>query len=129
VIRELTDEMLLKNQIEEVQLSMNNQSDFNTWKQLISPTAARGPLPKERCYSDTAWQQKGSGQTHNSSSGNSLIFGHHICKPLVHTVKSKRCNCCSAHKKMNQLLTCHTMTSARITLDCLANWNRILAWN
>jgi len=106
IIRELTDETLLENLIEEARLSMENQSDFDTWKRSIDPTIATAPfLPKERyprinCCSDMAWQQKGSGHTHNSPSGHSLMFGHHTRK-LVYQVKSKLCNYCSAFKKRN----------------------------
>jgi len=106
IICELTDEMLLKNLTEEAHLSMDNQSDFDTWKRLIDPTTATTPLPEERhprinCCSDTAWQQKGSGHTHNSPSGHSLMFGHHTRKPLLCQVKSKLHNCCTAFKKRN----------------------------
>jgi len=49
---------------------MDNQSGFGTWKRSIYPTIATVPLPKERhpkinWSNDTAWQQKGSGHTHN----------------------------------------------------------------
>jgi len=85
---------------------MENESDFDCWCRSIDPNVATAPLskarrPKINCSSDTAWQQKGSGHTHNSPSGHSLMFGHHTRKPLVYQVKSKICNCCSAFKKKN----------------------------
>ena len=104
IIRQLTDEILLENLIEEVRLSIDNESDFETWKQAIDPAIASPPLPrfpKVNCSSDTAWQQKGSGHTHNSPSGHSLMFGHHTRKPLVYAVKSKMCNYCGSFKKRN----------------------------
>ena len=104
IIRQLTDEILLENLIEEVRLSIDNESDFETWKRAIDPAIASPPLPrfpKVNCSSDTAWQQKGSGHTHNSPSGHSLMFGHHARKPLVYAVKSKMCNCCGSFKKRN----------------------------
>jgi len=104
IIRALTDEMLLENLTEEVRLSCDNESDFETWKRAVDPSVATPPLPKERCprisaSNDTAWQQKGSGHTHNSPSGHSLMFGHHARKPLVYAVKSKACNFCNAFRK------------------------------
>jgi len=104
IIRQLTDEILLENLTEEVRLSVDNQSDFDTWQRSIDPTIATAPLPRHpriTCSSDAAWQQKGSGHTHNSPSGHSLMFGHHTRKPLVCTAKSKMCNCCSSFKKRN----------------------------
>jgi len=104
LMRQLTDEVLLENLIEEVRLSSDNESDFETWKRSIDPLVATPPLPLERhprinASNDTAWQQKGSGHTHNSPSGHSLMFGHHTRKPLVYAVKSKVCNYCNAFKK------------------------------
>jgi len=45
IIRQLTDEILLENLIEEVRLSIDNESDFETWKQAINPAIASPPLP------------------------------------------------------------------------------------
>jgi len=106
LIRNLTDEIMLENLTEEVRLSTANESDFDTWKRAIDPDVATPPLPIERhprvnASNDTAWQQKGSGHTHNSPSGHSLMFGHHTRKPLAYVVKSKVCNCCNAFTKKN----------------------------
>jgi len=43
MIRELADEILLENLIEEVGFSIDNQSDFETWKRSIDPTVATAP--------------------------------------------------------------------------------------
>jgi len=104
IIRQLTDEILLENLTEEVRLSTEHEVDYMTWKNSIDPTVATPELPKERrpkinASNDTAWQQKGSGHTHNSPSGHSLMFGHHTRKPLAYVLKSKVCNYCNAFKK------------------------------
>ena len=100
IIRGLANEIMLENLTEEVRLSVSYEADFLAWKQSIDKT---GPpihpdrYPRITASNDTAWQQKGSGKSHNSPSGHSVIFGHHVRKPLVYRVTSKRCNLCDSY--------------------------------
>ena len=79
VVRELADEILVENLIEEVRLLMDgsaeyNNNDFDLWKRALNDKSIVIPdskKPKLMVSSDMGWQQTGF----NSPSGHSLYVG------------------------------------------------------
>jgi hypothetical protein len=104
-IRELGEEIIRDNLIEEVRSSMllaGNSDYFETWKSSLSDdTVVLDPkrLPWVDASYDMAWQQKGSGHQYNSASGHGSMFGCLTRRIIGLVVKSKMCGLCSAAKK------------------------------
>jgi hypothetical protein len=80
-IRELCDDIIKDNLIEECRLSMdadNTLDYFETWKSSLMNDAIvldLSKLPRISCSYDMAWQQKGSGHQYNSASGHGSMIG------------------------------------------------------
>jgi hypothetical protein len=104
-IRELGDEIIVANLVEEVCLSMtaNNTLDyFPVWcSALTDDTIVLDPtrLPKIDAPYDMAWQQKGSGHQYNSQSGHGSMFGSLSRRIIGLVIKSKLCNKCNVARK------------------------------
>jgi hypothetical protein len=106
-IRELGDEIIVENLVEEVRLTMmaNNTLDyFPVWcSALTDDTVVLDPtrLPAIDASYDMAWQQKGSGHQYNSQSGHGSMFGSLNRRIIGLTIKSKLCNKCNVARKKN----------------------------
>jgi hypothetical protein len=104
-IRELGQEIILENLIDEVRLSMEadgNLELFPRWKAaLTDPTIVLDPaeLPKVDASYDMAWQQKGSGHQYNSVSGHGSMFGGLTRRIIGLSIKSRLCNQCNVSMK------------------------------
>jgi hypothetical protein len=109
-IRKLTQELLLENLTEEVQLTMaasneHDADDFKIWKSSVEAGFV-GDLsirkyPLLTVSYDMAWQQRSSGHRYNSPSGHALMCGARTRKPLSLVIHRKICNFCKAYKKKN----------------------------
>ena len=84
-IRQLAKDAVKENLIEEVRLGMVahgnwNEATFNKWKSSLddpSVTLTKEERAVVEGSYDHAWQQKGTGHTHDSLSGHGCIFGGH----------------------------------------------------
>jgi hypothetical protein len=109
-IRQLGEEIIINNLIEEARLSMevdNNSEYFPTWKaSLTDDTIVLDPdkLPRIDASYDMAWQQKGSGHQYNSMSGHGSMFGSITRRIIGLVIKSKLCNKCNVSRKNNPAL-------------------------
>jgi hypothetical protein len=104
IMRELLDDILRKNLVEEVKASMPNTSeeDMQLWMEAIDNKDIRigdAWKPKVQASYDMAWQQKGSGHVYNSLSGHGTFIGRHSRKVIALVLKCKTCNFCNAWKK------------------------------
>jgi hypothetical protein len=107
VIKELCDETIRNNLIEEVRLTMeasdaHSNANFELWKDSLTNDTL---LPESKIPAtidgsfDMAWQQKGSGHKYDSQSGHGCIVGHLTRKVVALSIKCKLCNFCSAFRK------------------------------
>jgi hypothetical protein len=110
MIRELCDEIIRENIVEEAKASMElsdtqDEFDFQLWLQSLEDDTM-GPLPLGKyprldgSY-DMAWQQKGSGHQYNSQSGHGTLMGALTRKVIGLCIKSKICNHCNAWDRKN----------------------------
>jgi hypothetical protein len=106
IIRELCDEIINENLIEEAKLSMEASTqdhlDFNLWKSSLTDKTLLLPeskKPRVDASYDMAWQQKGSGHQYNSLSGHGTMVGNLTRKVIGLAIKSKRCNTCVCWEK------------------------------
>jgi hypothetical protein len=104
-IRELCDDIITENLIDEVRLSMeasNTLDYFETWKSALSDASVvldPEKLPEVNASYDMGWQQKGSGRQYNSVSGHGSMFGMRTRRLIGLCIKSKVCCYCNAFKK------------------------------
>lgn len=120
VIRDLTDDILVENLIEEVRQSIEssselNENDFLLWKMSLTNKTIHIPdekKPKLMVSSDMGWQQTGF----NSPSGHSMYVGAQQRKALIMEIKSKLCGVCD-HFHRNG-----TMQGPVRDHDCFKNW-------
>jgi hypothetical protein len=109
-IRELGEDIIKNNLIEEVRLSMeedNNSDYFPVWNASLTDDSIvldYNRLPKVDASYDMAWQQKGSGHQYNSMSGHGSLFGGLSRRIIGLAVKSKLCCKCNAARKKNPAL-------------------------
>ena len=107
VIRDLCDEIIQDNLIEEAKLAMaeserHDDLDFKNWmNSLTDPTInlMTARMPHVDGSYDMAWQQKGSGHQYNSQSGHGTLMGRLTRKVIGLVIKSKICNQCNAYAK------------------------------
>jgi hypothetical protein len=101
-VKQVTDDILLENLVEEVRLTVKDDASFELWNDALTtgvlPTAL---YPKIGVSYDMAWQQRNSGHKYNSPSGHAIFVGKLSRKPLSLVIKSKLCNYCSAYRKKN----------------------------
>jgi hypothetical protein len=103
-IRQIMDEIIDENVVEEARLSMN-EFDFTVWKTHRNDPSL-GELPTDRMPQidasyDMAWQQKGSGHSYCSQSGHGTLFGSRSRKLLGIAIKSRLCWFCTKHMTKN----------------------------
>jgi hypothetical protein len=108
VIRELCDETILENLMEEAQLAMassdghHDEHDYKVWKDSLTDKTIKlslAKMPKVHGSYDMAWQQKGSGHQYNSASGHGTIVGRRTRKVIALVVKCKTCIACTTWEK------------------------------
>jgi hypothetical protein len=83
LLREVSEEIVLANLIEEVKLSMevndsHDELDFRVWKDSLEDKTmqlSHAKMPKVDASYDMAWQQKGSVHVYNSLSGHGVFIG------------------------------------------------------
>ena len=96
-IQQHTDEIVLCNLREEVQLTFGNEKDENNnnmcdlWVENKLP---QDKWPRIGGSTDMGWQQKGSGRLRNSKSGHALVIGPLTRKVLAKALYSKMCGKC-----------------------------------
>jgi hypothetical protein len=108
-LRQLSDDLILENLIEEARLSMelsnsHDENDFRVWKESLTDESIKlstARMPKIDGSYDMAWQQKGSGHVYNSASGHGTLIGRRTRKVVGLVIKSKVCNTCNAWNKKN----------------------------
>jgi hypothetical protein len=107
-IRNVTDNILHENLIEEVKLSMErsvlqDDNDFHLWNEALDPLfpmqLSMAKYGRIDVSYDMAWQQRSSGHRYNSPSGHALFVGALTRKPIALVIKSKVCTFCSTCKK------------------------------
>jgi hypothetical protein len=107
LMREVCEEIVLANLIEEARLSMEasdsqDEHDFNLWKASLEDKTiqlSQAKMPKIEASYDMAWQQKGYGHVYNLLSGHGVFIGQHTRKVVALVVKCKTCGVCNAWKK------------------------------
>jgi hypothetical protein len=112
LIRQLCEEILVENVIEEARLSMEENEtqdhlDFEAWQRsLTDPTMVlpQSKMPKVEASYDMAWQQKVSGHQYNSKSGHGTLMGRLTRKVIGLSIKSKICTQCNANAKNKKIL-------------------------
>jgi hypothetical protein len=103
-IKEVTDDILLENLVEEVRLTVLDVDTIKLWESaltnegIVLPTAI---YPRIHVSYEMAWQQRNSGNRYASPSGHAVLVGKLSRKPLALVIKSKLCNICSTYKKKN----------------------------
>jgi hypothetical protein len=101
-VKQVTDEILLENLVEEVRLTVKDNTAFKLWKDSLATGVLPIALyPRLAVSYDMAWQQRNSGHKYNSPSGHAILVGKLSRKPLTLVIKSKLCNFCSAFRKKN----------------------------
>jgi hypothetical protein len=114
ILRDVCEEVVLANLIEEVKLSMEasdlqDEHDFKTWKDALvnkDLKLSHAKMPKIQASYDMAWQQKGSGHVYNSLSGHGVFIGRYSRKVVALVIKCKTCGICNAWKKKHGDLEC-----------------------
>jgi hypothetical protein len=109
VLRELCNEIIKENLVEEARLSMEasptqDAMDFKLWKNSLEDPLCELPMSKRPQLDgsfDMAWQQKGSGHQYNSQSGHGTLMGRLTRKVIGLVIKCKICNYCSQHESKN----------------------------
>jgi hypothetical protein len=107
IIRQLCDDIIMDNLMEEVKLSMeasetHDEHDYKVWKDSLTDKSIKlsiAKMPKIDGSYDMAWQQKGSGNQYNSQSGHGSLVGRRTRKVIALMVKSKLCNACTSWEK------------------------------
>jgi len=120
VVRDLTDDILRENLIDEVRLTMEQSSDcvdydFLLWKMALTDKSIVVPderKPKLLVSSDMGWQQTGF----NSPSGHSMHVGARQRKALALEIKSKLCGICDSHHR-------NGMHGPVREHECFKNWH------
>jgi hypothetical protein len=107
ILRQLCNELILENLIEEARLSMaetHDEHDFKVWKSSLTDKTVKlsmAKMPKIDGSYDMAWQQKGSGNQYNSVSGHGTLMGRRTRKVIGLVIKSKVCHTCTSWEKKN----------------------------
>jgi hypothetical protein len=102
LVRDLLDEIIRANLIEEVKSTIGDGEQFKTWFNALNDKSiwiSDANKPRVEASYDMAWQQKGSGHVYNSMSGHGTFIGRHSRKVIALVMKSKTCGTCVAWKK------------------------------
>lgn len=99
-LQQLADNIILMNLEKEVTLVLGNTRDednkklFDLWKVRELPRDKWPVL--EGCGADMGWQQRGSGQKHNSKLGHAFFIGPNTRSLISKTLCSKHCGFCKS---------------------------------
>jgi len=117
-IQDFTNEIVLNNLREEVQLTFGDKTDNNNNK--LYDLWLDKKLPQELWAriggsTDMGWQQKGSGRLRNSKSGHALVIGPLTRKVIAKALYSKACGKCK------RWYMAHPTTDKPPEHDCFIN--------
>ena len=100
-LRKVATDSMLQGIEDEVRLTLNNENDFNTYKQNVTNKTQGSPVAITISF-DMGWSKCATGNRYDSLSGHALAIGVLSKSILVAIVSSKLCRVCSLAEVDNE---------------------------